>query len=455
MADVSIKGTPYVYDDSISKKLSDLADRVKKLREQGTLSDAVLDRIRRFFKTKSIYHLGAIEGNKLTIGETRLVVEEGLTLTGNSLKDQAEARNLSHALDYLEQLASSIDRPITGTDVRHLHDFVLRGLHDEAGSYRSVSVKISGSNYEVCGPEAVPSQMEVYNAWLANHSRPTEREFASIDGLLVGGVAHTWFVLIHPFIDGNGRVARLLLYLTLIRHGFPIAIITKEDRLRYYDALEKAQESDLTPLLLLLTECVSETMEAWELAVDDRGAQQQWIGDLPQQYSESDKKRLTLEFEVWSSAMYLLRNFCRQTIGKWNDQSNSTKIELTEFGVLDLEKYLALRIGHSVKRTWFFSLEFTKGSNTVRYLFFFDHASRQMREHCLVTLQIAQEAPPQSFNYEKLDDFEEATSPNLREIGYVDKEEKYATRSMPKNIVKLSRLEKIGNEFFEGVFKTI
>lgn len=455
MSEISIEGTPYFYDDSISRRLSELAGRVKELRNQGALSDDVLDRIRGYSRTKNIYHSGAIEGNKLTIEETRLVVDRGLTLSGNSLKDQVEARNLSNALNYLEQLASSTDRAISNTDVRSLHELVLRGLHDEAGSYRRVSVKISGSRYELCGPEKVPSQMDEYQAWLASHSRPTENELSSIEGLLVAGVAHSWFVMIHPFIDGNGRVARLLLHLALVLYGFPVAIIAKEDRLRYYHSLEQSHQSDLTPLLLLLTECVGETLETWELARDDHETQMQWKGELPLEYSERAKSRLDLEFEVWSSAMHLLRNFWRRTIEEWNDESESSKIELTEFGVLDLERYLTLRVVRSVKRSWFFILEFTQGSSSVRYLFFFDHASRHMHEYCSVTLQIARERAPQSSNFEELDDCEELASLQLREIGYINSAEKYATRSIPKNLVKLSRLDMIGRKFFEGVFKTI
>ena len=114
MAHIEIDGTPYVYDESTSSDFSELAGRVKTMRAQGSLSPDVLYRIRKHFKIKNIYHSNAIEGNLLAVGETRQVVELGLTITGKSLKDQAEARNLSHALDFLEKLAENADRPITG-----------------------------------------------------------------------------------------------------------------------------------------------------------------------------------------------------------------------------------------------------------------------------------------------------------------------------------------------------
>ena len=236
MSHIEIDGTAYVYDDTRLPDLEKLADRVRNMREQGRLSREVLYRIRKHFRIKNIYHSNAIEGNALAVGETREVVEHGLTITGKPLKDQAEARNLSHALDFLEELASS-STPITEHDLRQLHALVLHEITEEAGAYRSSAVSISGSDYSPPGPESVPAQMEDFGRWLSDVSVAGDTAFAGVSGLLVAAAAHTWFVTVHPFIDGNGRVARLLLNLMLIRHGYPIAIITKEDRLRYYDAL--------------------------------------------------------------------------------------------------------------------------------------------------------------------------------------------------------------------------
>jgi Fic family protein len=101
----SVEGAPYLYDRSVEAELEALASRVRDLRSAGRLTPDTLRHIRRAFRVKNIYHSNAIEGNRLTIGETRQVVELGLTITGQSLKDQAEAKNLASALDFLEQLA--------------------------------------------------------------------------------------------------------------------------------------------------------------------------------------------------------------------------------------------------------------------------------------------------------------------------------------------------------------
>ena len=187
MSHVDIDGTSYVYDDARLPDFEQLADRVRRLRAQGKLSPDVLHRIRKHFRIKNIYHSNAIEGNALAVGETRQVVEEGLTITGKPLKDQAEARNLSHALDFLEDLAGNRDRPIVESDVRQLHALVLDGITGEAGTYRSATVSISGSDYSPPGPESVYG-----NVYLKDFGNI---EFEKYDALRRGESAkRTWFL---------------------------------------------------------------------------------------------------------------------------------------------------------------------------------------------------------------------------------------------------------------------
>ena len=139
---IDIPGTDYCYEDSRAPFFDHLAKRVHEMREGGGLSQDVLYRIRRFFRIKKIYHSNAIEGNILEVGETRQVVELGLTITGKPLKDQAEARNLSEALDFLKELAGVSNRPISEADVRQIHTLVLKGIDERPGAYRGVSVEI-------------------------------------------------------------------------------------------------------------------------------------------------------------------------------------------------------------------------------------------------------------------------------------------------------------------------
>lgn len=450
MPEIDIGGTSYSYDSARQVDLESLADRVKAMRAEGRLSPEVLHRIRKHFRIKNIYHSNAIEGNLLAVGETRQVVEYGLTITGKPLKDQAEARNLSQALDLLEDLAGNPGTPIVEADIRQLHALVLGGISEEAGAYRSVPVAISGSDFAPPGPESVPAQMADFGSWLSEASILTESDFASAAGLLTAAAAHTWFVTVHPFIDGNGRVARLLMNLMLMRHGYPIAIITKEDRLRYYDALETSQGSDLTPFVVLLTECIEESLEEYEAAAKEQREQIEWATSLAEKFTKPELKRAENEYEQWRPAMEMLKGYLRETVEAFNQKAGVGRVYLKDFGNLEFEKYWALRSGESAKRTWFLRVDFQRGDTTARYLFFFGHANYAMRNRCQVTLHVAREEPPGSFHYERLEHIKSSNVPDLAEIGYEIPKERFVVR-VRNGRCRTSGLQEFTSRFFTDV----
>lgn len=452
MSMIDIPGTPYCYEESRRPAFQSLADRVRQMRSTGRLSPDVLHRIRRFFRLKDIYHSNAIEGNLLKLGETRQVVELGLTITGKPLKDQAEARNLSHALDFLEELAGVVTRPITGADIRQIHAIVLRGISPDAGTYRTVPVEISGSDYSPPAPESLLSEMEEYAAWLSDASVPDRR--ATLEGLTRAAIAHTWFVMIHPFTDGNGRVARLLMNSMLIRYGFPIAIMTKEDRRRYYDALETSQTSDLTPFISLLAECIEESLEEYEYAAREQKEQTEWAQSIAATLTQPERIRAQNEYEVWRNAMELFKSYLKQTVDVLRDQpqiGTFARIYFTDFGTIDFEKYAILRRGHSAKRTWFCRLDFISGNTSARYLFFCGAASDTLAASgCTVTLCIAREEPQNSYNYERLDRLSPMRVPVFVEIGYEMKEERFVARKRGTG-TQAGRVEDLGSKFLTDV----
>ncbi len=370
---INLDGTPYAADQAGIDRLQKLGNRIAEMRKVGKLDAKVLKHLRTYFRIKSIYHSNAIEGNRLNAGETRMVVEQGLTLTGKSLKDQAEAKNLSSALDYLEELAADPTRPITETDIRTIHSFVLRGLeNDQAGKYHTVPVEISGSQFPPPRPEAVPGEMEGFSAWLVPASVPNEM-ISQTEGIVAAAIAHTWFVTIHPFVDGNGRVARLLMNLILMRYGFPIAIITKEDRIRYYDALETSQSSDLGPFLSLLEDCVEESFEEYAKAAEEQRADQEWARSIASKFDAKAKIRAENEYEIWKNAVELLGGHVRASVESVDESARFGRVYYKDFGAIEFEKYVSLKSYESAKKTWFFRIDFVVGGRSDRYLFFLDH----------------------------------------------------------------------------------
>ena len=360
-----IPGTPYTFHPSRLGDFRKLADRVRGMRASGKLAPEVLYRLRQFFRIKNIYHSNAIEGNQLDVGETRQVVEQGLTLTGRPLKDQAEARNLSAAIDFLEELVQDTTMPIGGTDLRQIHALVLKGIADHAGAYRTVPVEIGGSAFAPPGPEKVPSEMDDFCDWLRKVSVPKHGELASANGLYAAAAAHTWLVTVHPFEDGNGRVARLLANLLLMRFRFPIAIVALEDRHRYYSALERSQTSDLTPLLVLMAECVRESLEEYGRAAAEQAEPSGWAREPATPFAAPERVVIKNEYEVWKNAMALLRSLLRQTAN--GISGGLGEVQVRDFGARgdrEVHRYAARR---RCQAHWFCRLDFRRGDRSAQY----------------------------------------------------------------------------------------
>jgi len=177
------------------------------------------------------YHSNAIEGNTLTLRETKVVLE-GITVGGKSLREHFEATNHRDAILYVEAIVAKHEA-LTEWQVRNLHALVLKSIDaDQAGRYRQENVVIAGASTMPPDFMHLPAEMAGLMHWYddAGAMHPIER----------AAELHTRFVKIHPFVDGNGRTGRLLLNFELLKMGYPPAIIRKEDRLAYYDALDIA-----------------------------------------------------------------------------------------------------------------------------------------------------------------------------------------------------------------------
>ncbi len=446
-----ILGTSYVYDDGILPLVSKIDERVKLLRSQGKLTAEVLKQIQQYFRIKNIHHSNAIEGNRLDYGETRMVVEQGLTITGKPLKDSLEAHNLAHAMDFFEELASKTDHPITAHDVRQIHAAILKGIDDtKGGKYRLSEVEISGSQYKPPTYIKVPDMMEQFSGWLERITSPTY--ISEISPVILACAAHTWFVYIHPFVDGNGRTARILMNLVLIRHGYPISIVTRDDRARYYDALETSQLSDLTPFIALVCDTLEESLDEYEKAVKEQREKIEWARSLMSQVKTQQENKVRVQYDVWRSAMELLRGYFKQTVDTLNEFSEIVTVYFTGYDVIDFEKYLNAQQGIIIKRSWFFRLDFGSGLHHSRYMFFFGLPSNQMHNKMStdVSILISREESP--FFYERLDQIHGGFIPQLREIAYSADSESFICR-YENNTFKVKKVEAFGREFIEEAIK--
>ena len=242
----------------------DLYSRILKHRKElGKLRPfpkSALKKLRERIIVEWTYNSDAIEGNSLTLKETRLVLEDGLTIKGKPLREHLEAINHKDAIEFVEKLVSKKAR-VDAYAIRQIHSLILAKIDkDEAGKYRDVKVVISGSNYVLPEAMEVPHLMSDFSKWLK-----TKRSKANI--LEYAALAHFKLVHIHPFIDGNGRTARLLMNLILMQYGFPPAIVLKIERKKYYDCLEKAHKGTMGDFINFIARSVERSLAIWIEAI--------------------------------------------------------------------------------------------------------------------------------------------------------------------------------------------
>lgn len=245
-------------------RLDALKSRLDKHRP---LKPALLADLEAWLRVELTYTSNALEGNTLTRQETALVVEKGLTVGGRTLREHLEAANHAVALDQVLSLASS-RKPVNEAQVLGLHALVLKGVLDEhGGRYRDVAVRISGSQVVLPNPRKVSGLMQDFGVWLAAGPRQAHAvAFAS--------EAHFRLVSIHPFVDGNGRTARLLMNLLLLKAGYTPALIRTRDRLAYLQALEQAQlGGSREPYETLMARAVERTLDLYLDAIDGKAPQ--------------------------------------------------------------------------------------------------------------------------------------------------------------------------------------
>lgn len=236
--------------------LARITDKKVRLDALRPLPTAALRRLRQQIGIEMTYHSNAIEGSTLTLQETRLILETGMTIGGRSLREHFEVVNHQEALAYVEGLAGETEA-ITPFHVRQIHKLVLTRIDDEnAGQYRSLPVRIAGASHQPPDAWEVPSQMAAWGDWLQGTTpalHPIER----------AALAHHRLAAIHPFIDGNGRTARLMMNLLLLRDGYPPTIILRANRQQYYRVLAQADNSKPGPLVNFVGRAVERSLNLY------------------------------------------------------------------------------------------------------------------------------------------------------------------------------------------------
>ena len=367
-------------------------------KQEGMLEPQSLLRHARRQALHIVFHSNKIEGNPLTLGETELVLR-GKNKKTHLSENEKSASNLEASYRWMLKHRDSCKNEPEGF-IRHLNGSILEGIKAGGGQYRSQPVALSGMNYTPPNSSFVPGFMQLL-------SEEIKRGIEGRSPLEFATSIHTKLVWIHPFSDGNGRTARLLLNSLLLIHGVPAIIVNFDDRERYLEAISQSNDGNLSALVTLFTEYVYEQLEQLgdqhtkpSPKAESSVAVKQVIAEDPiaqaieqvEVHEEKDPLAATMEtkiltiqketeitYEAWKLSFLALRQEFKAIVEEFNSTTKYRKagfhIHLKEFDILSFEKHSTIRHREKVSRTWFLGCEIIGPRTQERFILFFGHGS--------------------------------------------------------------------------------
>ena len=405
--------------DETLRKLRRVEVKITQLREQGRLKTETIEKDAHDSSLSFVFHSNKIEDSSLTIGETKEVWNSPRASIASP--QQLAARNTKDAYEWMvENKKAILEQPESA--IRHMNQMVIRGLSESGGKYRSGNIEISGTNYVPPPPFSVPNLMQQ----LASELKTQTSNRAALE---IAAAAHTKLVLIHPFEDGNGRTARLLLNAILLAYDLPLVVINFDERNRYIDALLETDKGELSSLLELLLECLEislsrldkteEKVDSDESISDSTQSDSQTgfnldvaVGadqirnalleiesrnssdhatfeeslispeDMLSQVMEEKLREEKARYDAWSRAYDSIARYVDARRSAFNQEyaRHGYSIGYRLYDALSFDKYKSLANGQRVVKTWFFGLQIKSRITEEKLIFFFQTASFQARQ---------------------------------------------------------------------------
>ncbi len=425
-------------------RLRSLELRINEFRNKGCFLKANLIEHARKHALEAVFHSNKIEGNPLTKGETQTAL---LQLNRSQLSaKELEAKNLETAYYWmLEHFESFFEQP--ESFIREINSLIVKDLRQDGGQYRNSSVTLSGADF-------VPPQAYTVPAFMQQLSREIRNGAIDRSPLEFASTIHTKFVWIHPFNDGNGRTARILLNACLLAHGLPVIVVNFADRERYIYCLNESNKGDLSSMVEFFVECFEQQLEDFrlpesvtapaetkaektpaitplvlqsEIATIDRAIREVGLEEtenplvsvMQQKLLEENKIR-EARYEAWKQSLLTIPAEFKAIIESFNSNQDyrtaGYRIKMQEYDLLTQDKYEDIGAGKGATKTWFLGLEISGPNSRERVLFFFSHASSKITEDVKSSKVGLVASRFDGSRYQRL-----GSEPiSLREIGYRD-----------------------------------
>jgi Fic family protein len=264
------------YREELQSTFERLYHKKQHLQSSRPLPAIALNKIRESLSIEWTYNSNSIEGNTMSLRETQMVLQEGITVKGKSLREHFETHNHDKAIDYLYSVINE-EYTLRSIDILSLHGIVLRSIEEDfAGRIRIGGVRITGANFTPPNANKVPDLLDELIEFI--NTNPL-----NLNDIELATIFHHKLVWIHPFFDGNGRTVRLSMNLLLMRCGFPPAIILKNDRKKYYEALNQANNGNYQKLTLLMCQSLERTLNININSLPDNDTEYIEISNLVQE----------------------------------------------------------------------------------------------------------------------------------------------------------------------------
>lgn len=390
---------------AIKEKLRQFELRLEKLRQAGRLSKQRLVGHAADQMLEIIFHSNKIEGNSLTKGETISLLSDAhrsaLTPT------EREAKNLEIAYKWMIENAGECGET-PELFIRHLNSLILHGVKAGGGEYRTSSIAISGTEFD-------PPPAASVAAFMRQLSEEMRHQLRGRSPIECAVAFHTKLVWIHPFVDGNGRTARLLLNSVLFSCGLPVIVINYADRERYLDCLNDSNRGDISALVEFVMECFQEQLAEFETASEVSSDD---LTTKPSVTFEADKevddpivavlhevgvpeledplaaimkgkvlerqKAMEAEYDAWKQSMLILPAELLMIVDEFNSSEGYRQagysMRVQKYDMLTFDKYAEMALGKRAARTWFVGVEITGPQSRERTMWFFNGASRALRK---------------------------------------------------------------------------
>ena len=384
-------------------------------------------------------------------------VHQSVGLSQND-RHELDASNYSSALDALVGMFVPQGEPIRRNDVLGIHRQLLNGILPNAAEIGALRTRDVELDQDTTVPEHfdVPRLMDEFSDWLSVATLPPVA-----DPLVVASIAHVWLTRIHPFVNGNGRTARLVMALILARDGYPLVSITDENRVAYMDALKKSDDFDISDFLKLIIIAADEALRRYRELAERMKQGQRKVINIAQRVDKRIEIKEQNDYHLWSREMNsLIGEF---EVARGNFSRSVTHINISEVWryepFLPYYKFSGLRNRRTPSRTGVFALQIISRRQNrpyiVRYQFFAAFASEAMMEHADISLLISRDATDErdhKWDYDMLDDVQAGVPrPDIRELAFsVDSQEWFVRR---ENGIEPIQMEKIAPEFINDVVK--